>query len=157
VPDPGQPFPPLVTARLTGCSPDQLEYWARHDVVVPADDGTYGFRDLVALRMITSLLDAGVPLRRVRRAVSALTEYDDLAGLRLVADGDRIYACHDEGAILDALGHGQLALFVAVHRIVGDVEADVAAFDLDRQSFVAGLRDDDVPASGPLGAPTSSA
>jgi DNA-binding transcriptional MerR regulator len=156
VPDPAQPFPPLATTRLAGCSPDQLDYWARHSVVVPAADGSYGFRDLVALRMIKSLLDAGVPLRRVRRAVSALAEYDDLAGLRLVADGERVYACHDEGAILDALGHGQLALFVAVHRIVNDVEADVAAFDRDRQSFVAGLRDDDIPPSDALDAPSDA-
>jgi DNA-binding transcriptional MerR regulator len=143
-------YAPLPTARLAGCSAAQLEYWARHGVVTPGPDGTYSFRDLVALRMIHSLLDAGVPLRRVRRAVQMLLEQgDDLSGLRLVADGDRIYACHDDGEILDALRHGQLALFVAVDRIVADVEADVAGFDRDRQSFVDELRAAEAPTGSP--------
>ena len=139
-------FAPLPTARLAGCTAEQLEYWARHGVVTPGADGAYSFRDLVALRMIHSLLDAGVPLRRVRSAVQTLLDHgDDLAGLRLVADGERVYACHDDGEILDALKHGQLALFVAVDRIVADVEADVAGFDRDRQSFVDELRAADAP------------
>ena len=139
-------YAPITTARLAGCSAEQLDYWARHGVVAPDADGSYSFRDLVALRMIHSLLDAGVPLRRVRRAVQTLLEHsDDLAGLRLVADGDRVYACHDDGEILDALRHGQLALFVPLDRIVADVEADVAGFDRDRQSFVDELRAVDAP------------
>ena len=143
-------YAPLPTARLAGCSPAQLRYWADHDVVVPAADGTYAFRDLVALRMIQALLDAGVPLRRVRRAVQMLLEHGgDLAGLQLVADGDRIYACHDDGEILDALRQGQLALFVAVDRIVADVEAEVAGFDRDRQSFVEELRAAEAPTGSP--------
>ena len=145
-------FPPLQTARLAGCSRDQLDYWARHAVVVPAADGTYDFHDLVALRMIRSLLEAGLPLRRVRRAVQALAAHgDDLAGLRLVADGDRVYVCHDDGEILDALARGQLALFVAVDRIAADVEADVAGFEHERQSFVDELR-----APDEVGVPTGT-
>jgi DNA-binding transcriptional MerR regulator len=139
-------YAPITTARLAGCSTAQVEYWARHGVVTPDADGAYSFRDLVALRMIHSLLDAGVPLRRVRRAVQALLEHsDDLARLQLIAEGDRVYACHDDGEILDALRHGQLALFVPVDRIVAAVEADVAGFDRDRQLFVDELRTADPP------------
>jgi DNA-binding transcriptional MerR regulator len=144
-------FTALQAARLTGCTPAQLDYWAAHGVVVPErpdaqhrerEAGSeYAFRDLVALRMVRALLDAGVPLARTRRAVSALVEGgDDLAGLRLVTDGTRVWACRDDGQILDALRHGQLALFVAVDRIAADVEADIREFAAERQSFVAGLR-----------------
>ena len=76
---------------------------------------------------------------------------DDLAGLRLVADGDRVYACHDDGEILDALARGQLALFVAVDRIAADVEADVAGFENERQSFV-----DELLVPEDMGTPTVS-
>jgi DNA-binding transcriptional MerR regulator len=132
-------FTALQAARLTGCTATQLEYWAAHAVVAPDPD--YSFRDLVALRMVRALLDAGVPLVRTRRAVSALVEAgEDLAGLRLVTDGNRVWACRDDGQILDALRHGQLALFVAVDRIAADVEADVREFTAERQSFVAALR-----------------
>jgi DNA-binding transcriptional MerR regulator len=139
-------FTALQAARLTGCTPAQLDYWAGHGVVVPGAD-TYGFRDLVALRMVHALLDAGVPLARTRRAVQELIAAgEDLAGLRLVTDGAQVWACRDDGQILDALRHGQLALFVAVDRIAADVEADVREFAAERQSFVAGLRASDHPA-----------
>ena len=137
-------------ARLTGCAPAQVDYWQRCGLVVahPDDaDGPYSFRDLVALRMVRSLLDAGLPLARIRRAVTALVDAgEDLAGLRVVTDGEHVWACRDDGQILDALRHGQLALFVAVDRIAEDVDAEVRAFDRDRQSFVDGLRRADHPA-----------
>jgi hypothetical protein len=86
-------------------------------------------------------------LARIRRAVTELLRAgEDIAGLRMVTDGDRVWACRDDGQILDALRHGQLALFVAVDRIAADVEADVRAFSKDRQSFVDGLRGFDHPA-----------
>jgi DNA-binding transcriptional MerR regulator len=141
-------------ARLSGCSLAQLDYWERSGLVVSrADDsdGPYAFRDLVALRMVRSLLDAGLPLARIRRAVTALLDTgDDVAGLRVVTDGDRVWACRDDGQILDALRQGQLALFVAVDQIAADVDAEVRAFSQDRQSFVDGLRRRDHP-SHPAG------
>jgi DNA-binding transcriptional MerR regulator len=140
-------FTRLQAGRLARCSGEQLDYWSQHGVVVPAADGTYDFRDLVALRMIASLLDAGVPLRRVRRAVQALGEHaDDVTELRLVAEGDEVYACRGDGEILDALRHGQLALFIPLDAIAADVRTDVAGFDRERQSFVADLRAADDPA-----------
>jgi DNA-binding transcriptional MerR regulator len=137
-------------ARLAGCTSAQLDSWARAGLVAPRrveDDGPYAFRDLVALRMVKSLLDAGLSLARVRRALTEVTRGgDELAGLRLVTDGDRVWACRDDGQILDALHHGQLALFVSVDRLAADVEADVREFSRDRQSFVDGLRRGDHPA-----------
>jgi DNA-binding transcriptional MerR regulator len=143
-------FTALQAGRLAGCGQAQLDYWGRSGLVVAADDdadGPYSFRDVVALRMVRSLLDAGLPLARIRRAVGALLRSgDDIAGLRLVTDGERVWACHDDGQILDALAHGQLALFVAVDRIAAEVEADVRQFSRERQSFVDGLRRKDHPA-----------
>jgi DNA-binding transcriptional MerR regulator len=139
-------FTALQAARLTGCTPAQLDYWAQHGVVLPGEPDpaaapTYSFRDLVALRMVRALLDAGVPLVRTRRAVAELVASgDDLAGLRLITDGTRVWSCRDDGEILEALRHGQLALFVAVDRMAADVEAEVSQFAADRQSFVAELR-----------------
>ena len=137
-------------ARLAGCSPSQLDYWDRCGLIVPRPtdpDGAYSFRDLVALRMVRSLLDAGLPLARIRRAVAAIIDAgDDIAGLRMVTDGEHVWACRDDGQILDALRHGQLALFVAVDQMAADVDAEVRAFSQDRQTFVDRLRGSDHPA-----------
>jgi DNA-binding transcriptional MerR regulator len=142
-------FTALQAARITGSSPAQLEYWERTGLVAP-QDREYSFRDLVALRVVRSLLDAGLPLVRIRRAVAELVRAgEDLAGLRMVTDGDRVWACRDDGQILDALRHGQLALFVAVDRMAADVEAEVRAFSRERQSFVDDLRGRDThPGAG---------
>jgi hypothetical protein len=58
----------------------------------------------------------------------------------LVTDGDSVWACRDDGQILDALSQGQLALFVAVDRFADEVEAEVRDFDADRRAFVAELQ-----------------
>jgi DNA-binding transcriptional MerR regulator len=129
------------TARLAGCTGSQLRYWSRTGLVTPSgEDRSYTFRDLVALRVVTSLLEAGLPLHRVRAALKYLTEAgDDLTGLRLVTDGSTVWACRDDGQILDALRSGQLGLFVAVDHFAQSVEADVRAFDAERRAFVADL------------------
>ena len=66
---------------------------------------------------------------------------DDLASLRIVTDGRNVWACHDDGQILDALHAGQLALFVAVDQVAADVDAEVRAFDAERAAFVERLKD----------------
>lgn len=130
----------LQAARLSGCTPAQLTYWERTGLVAPSD-GEYGFRDLVALRVVASLLDAGLTLGRVRQAVRHLVATgEDIAGLRLVTDGDRVWACRDDGQILDALRRGQLALFVAVDAYAEQVGAEVRSFDAERREFVDRLR-----------------
>lgn len=126
-------------ARLTGCSPAQLSYWERIGLIAPGD-AAYSFRDLVALRVVASLLEAGLTLSRVRAAIRYLVASgDDIAGLRLVTDGDHVWACHDDGQILDALRRGQMALFVSVDAYAHEVDAQVRSFDAERRQFVEQL------------------
>ena len=102
-----------------------------------AGDARYSFRDLVALRMVTRLLDDGVSTARIRRALEALVHAgDDIATLTLVSDGDTVLACRDDGQVLDALRGGQLALFVSVGSLARDVDAEVSVFDRERATFV---------------------
>src|SRR5438552_12817660 len=71
--------------RIVGISYRQLDYWARTELVTPSirdakGSGTqrlYSFQDLVALRVIKRLLDAGVSLQRVRKAVEYRQEMDE--------------------------------------------------------------------------------
>jgi DNA-binding transcriptional MerR regulator len=129
-------------ARLSGCTASQLRHWARRGLVAP--ETGYEFRDLVALRLVRSLLDAGLSSQRVGAALRPLIDAgDDLASIRLVTDGRNAWICHDDGQILDALRSGQLALFVAVDQLAAEVEAEVVAFDQERAAFVENLRDAD--------------
>ena len=139
----------IQAARLSGCTPAQVDTWRRIGLLDPDADADansetaapYSFRDLVALRMVVSLLDAGLPTARIRRAVAELlAQGEDFTGLQLVTDGETVWACRDDGQILDALRHGQLALFVAVDRLADDVSAQVHAFDRERAAFVDELQ-----------------
>ncbi|WKZ83014.1 MAG: MerR family transcriptional regulator [Acidimicrobiia bacterium] len=146
--------------RLTGCTAHQLRYWDRVGLVVPSLQGTggrpgkrrlYSFRDLVALRVVRSLLDNGMSVQRVRRAWDYLRRTADmdshLAEVKLVTDGKSIFrVASDEEELIDALREGQLAFFVAIDEITREVEEDVTRFELDREQFLLMLRrvEDDV-------------
>src|ERR671936_1763904 len=89
--------------RIVGISYRQLDYWARTELVTPSirdasGSGTqrlYSFQDLVTLRVIKNLLDTGVSLQRVRRAVDHLQSMDrPLAGVTLMSDGKGVYEAH---------------------------------------------------------------
>jgi len=146
--------------KLTSCTPHQLRYWDKVGLVKPSIQETggrpgkrrlYSFRDLVALRVVKSLLDNGMSVQRVRRAWDYLRRTADmdthLAEVRLVTDGRSIFkVARDEEELLDALRQGQLAFFVAIDEIARTVEDDVTRFELDRDRFLEMLRrvEDDV-------------
>jgi DNA-binding transcriptional MerR regulator len=146
--------------RLTGCTPHQLRYWDRVNLIQPSVQKTggragrrrlYSFRDLVALRVVKSLLDNGMSVQRVRRAWDYLRRTADmdahLAEVKLVTDGQSIFRiASDETELVDALREGQLAFFVAIDEITREVEEDVTRFELDRSQFLEMLRrvEDDV-------------
>ena len=140
--------------RLTGCTPHQLRYWDRVKLVTPSAQTTcgrpgrrrlYTFRDLVALRVVKSLLDNGMSVQRVRRAWDYLRRTADLekhlAEVRLVTDGHSIFrVASNDDELIDALRDGQLAFFVAINAITHEVEEDVSRFELDREQFLEMLR-----------------
>jgi DNA-binding transcriptional MerR regulator len=146
--------------RLTDCTAHQLRYWDRVGLIQPSIQGTggrpgkrrlYSFRDLVALRVVKSLLDNGMSVQRVRRAWDYLRRTADmdnhLAEVKLVTDGQSIFkVASDEGELIDALREGQLAFFVAIDEITREVEEDITRFELDREHFLEMLRrvEDDV-------------
>lgn len=141
--------------RFTGCTPRQLRYWDQIGLVSPSVQQTggrpgvprlYSFRDLVALKVVKSLLDGGMSLQRVRRAYGFLRNKagleEHLSEIKLVTDGKSIFkVVRREGEVLDALRDGQMAFFVAIGEIARSVDAEVAEFRQDRAQFVRALRD----------------
>src|SRR5437773_8829303 len=68
--------------KIVGITYRQLDYWARTDLLRPSisearGSGTqrrYSYRDLLELKVIKRLLDAGVSLQSARRAIECLRE-----------------------------------------------------------------------------------
>jgi DNA-binding transcriptional MerR regulator len=106
----------------------------------------YAFRDLVALRVVKSLLDNGMSLQRVRRSWDYLNRRaaldKHLSEVKLITDGVSIFkVTRRNGEIVDALKDGQLAFFVAIDEIATSVEVKVGQFKDDRDRFVRALRE----------------
>src|SRR5438034_7222744 len=141
--------------KFTGCTPRQLRYWDQIKLVTPSVQGTggrpgvprlYSFRDLVALKVVKSLLDGGLSLQRVRRAWDFLNRRagldQHLAEVKLVTDGKSVFrVVRREGEVLDALREGQMAFFVAIDEVTRQVADEVAEFRSDRDQFVRALRE----------------
>lgn len=140
--------------RLTDCTHHQLRYWDRVNLVRPSLQTTggrpgvrrlYSFRDLVALRVVRTLLNNGMSLQRVRRAWDYLRRHaamdHHLSEVKLVTDGTTLFAVtRDEIEVLDALRQGQMAFFVAIDEITRSVEEDVTRFELDKSRFLELIR-----------------
>ena len=122
-------------AKIVGISYRQLDYWARTGLVTPSvkdagGSGTqreYSFQDIVLLRAIKNLLDTGVNLQRIRKAIEFLRDHlkKPPAGLTLLSDGNKIYACESPTEVMDLLQRGQGVFGIAVDKVWSDVEGSV--------------------------------
>lgn len=110
----------------------QLDYWARTGLVEPSvrsaqGSGTqrlYGFRDVVVLKIVKRLLDAGVSLQNIRAAVRHLRTRPaaDLAHVTLMSDGATVHECTSPDEVVGLLQGGQGVFGIAVGVVRGEVE-----------------------------------
>jgi DNA-binding transcriptional MerR regulator len=121
--------------KIVGITYRQLDYWARTELVTPSirdasGSGTqrlYSFQDLVTLRVIKNLLDTGVSLQRVRKAVEHLASMDrPISGVTLMSDGTGVYEAHSPQELVDLVRQGQGVFAIAVDRVWEDVERDIS-------------------------------
>jgi DNA-binding transcriptional MerR regulator len=120
----------------------QLDYWARTGLVEPSvreasGSGTqrlYSFRDILVLKIVKKLLDAGISLQNIRTAIATLRDrgVGDLAQITLMSDGTTVYECTSTDEVVDLLQGGQAVFAIAVGRHVRDVEGTLAALPGER-------------------------
>jgi DNA-binding transcriptional MerR regulator len=109
------------TAQIVGISYRQLDYWARTDLIRPSltdasGSGSrrrYSYRDLLELKVIKKLLDAGIKLESVRVVFDFLRAHmeTDIASAHLVIDGNQVVLCTGE-ELIDVMRRGQGVLNV---------------------------------------------
>ncbi len=115
---PADGFRGPVVCKIVGITYRQLDYWARTGLLTPSmsPEGTgsgtrrlYSYQDIVRLRVIKQLLDAGVSLQKTRRAIQCLEGLlgEDLSSANLVmAEGGTVLAESQED-VFDLLRGGQ--------------------------------------------------
>ena len=90
----------------------------------------YSFRDILVLKLVKRLLDAGVSLQQIRVAVEQLHEagVSDLTNTTLMSDGVTVYLCTSQDEVIDLLGQGQGVFGIAIGRVLREVEATLVDF-----------------------------
>lgn len=138
-----------VACGAAGITYRQLDYWARTGLVVPSlrsaqgsgSQRLYSFKDILVLKVVKRLLDAGVSLQQVRTAVAQLSDrgVDDLASITLMSDGASVYECSSADQIVDLLQGGQGVFGIAVGKVWREVEGTLAELPVDQGDGVIGL------------------
>ncbi len=130
-----QGFSGKMAAEVVGISYRQLDYWARTDLLKPTfaeahGSGSrrlYSYRDLLELRIIKKLLDAGIRLESVRKAFTYMRSHTDadIVSAHLVISGDSVILCEGD-QLIDVVRHGQGVLNVLpLNGVKDEVDANI--------------------------------
>jgi len=123
--------------NIVGITYRQLDYWARTDLLKPSlqtasgsgSQRLYGFGDIVQLRVIKRLLDAGMSLKKIRQAMDLLRDQlqsdRPLEEVTLLSDGVSIYAAHSADEVVDVFRRGQGVFGIAVGPVQQELEGDI--------------------------------
>jgi DNA-binding transcriptional MerR regulator len=108
-------------AKVVGITYRQLDYWARTNLIRPSlSDASgsgsrrrYSYKDLLELRVIKTLLDAGIKLESVRDVFDYMREHveSEIASAHLVINGNSVILAGDN-ELIDVLAKGQGVLNV---------------------------------------------
>ena len=130
-----QGFSGTRAAKVVGITYRQLDYWARTDLIRPslADaEGSgsrrrYSYNDLLELKAIKKLLDAGIKLEQVRKVFEYVRQHvsTDIAAAHIVIDGGSVNL-YDGEQLIDVLKRGQGVLNVlSMGGVKDELEADL--------------------------------
>lgn len=147
-PSSGTGFRGPQVCSIVGITYRQLDYWARTGLLRPSiadarGSGTqrlYSYTDVLELKVIKQLLDAGISLQRARRAVECLRQGlgADLASANLVLVGPNSVLAHGDGELVDLLKGGQGVMnIVPLSGVVQELDAAILQIHRDEASAPA--------------------
>ena len=124
--------------KIIDLSYRQLDYYDRTDFLKPSINNgegygsrrMYSFNDLLKLKVIKKLLEAGVSLQKIRKAKKYLEENGNsndngFLKVTLISDGNSVYACSSDKAIIDTLKSGQGVFGIALGKVYEDLKGDI--------------------------------
>jgi DNA-binding transcriptional MerR regulator len=142
-----QGFRGPIACSAAGITYRQLDYWARTGLVVPeirsaTGSGTqrlYSFRDILILKVIKRLLDAGISLQQIRTAIDHLRArgVEDLTEVTLMSDGVSVFECTSDDEVIDLLRGGQGVFGIALGGVWRDIEGTLAKLPAEAAVEVA--------------------
>lgn len=140
-------FNSKTASRITGLSFRQIDYWDRTHFIKPSVSEAsgygsvrlYSFNDLVQLKVAKTLIDKGLSLQKIRKAINYLKKNipdvkKPLLELRFLTDGETIFTItKDKKSIIDTLKEGQLVFSIALGEILEKLKGEVSALQKERK------------------------
>jgi DNA-binding transcriptional MerR regulator len=140
-------FNTKTASKITRLSIRQIDYWDRTHFIKPSVHEAsgygsmrlYSFNDLVQLKLAKTLLDKGVSLQKIRKAIIYLRKNmpeikKPLLELRFLTDGETIFVLtKNQKKIIDTLKSGQLVFSIALGGIVEDLKGEVLTIQRERR------------------------
>jgi predicted RNase H-like HicB family nuclease len=134
-------------ASILGLSIRQIDYWDRTHFIKPSVSEAsgygsvrlYSFNDLVQLKVARTLMDKGISLQKIRKAMNYLKKNmpevkKPLSELRFLTDGETLFVLtEDKKVIIDALKSGQFVFAVALGKIIEDLKGEVITLQKDKK------------------------
>jgi DNA-binding transcriptional MerR regulator len=143
-----------MACKAAGITYRQLDYWARTGLVEPTVRGAtgsgtqrlYSFRDILLLKVIKRLLDAGISLQQIRTAVQHLRARgtDDLTQVTLMSDGASVYYCTSNDEVIDLLQGGQGVFGIAIGGVWREIEGSLSELPSEKADTEDSETDDEL-------------
>lgn len=157
IPDESMGYRVPTALQVAGITYRQLDYWARTDLVKPSirnahgsgSQRLYSFKDLLVLKIVKGLLDTGISLQNIRKAVEQIRSrgVEDLSNIMLVSDGKTIFECTDQSEVIDILNGGQGVFGIGIAGAMRDLTGTIAELPAVR---LEDLEEDSAPVEDEL-------
>ena len=120
--------------KIVGISYRQLDHWTTTKLINSSlrnikgsgHHRTYSFEDLLKVKIIKNLREAGMSLQKIRQALKALEKLmgsdSNYSDVTVVSDGQSIYASRDEMQFIDILKKGQAVFGISLGPVQEEVE-----------------------------------
>lgn len=132
-------FNTKIVSKIIGVTKRQLDYWDKNHFIKPSiqeaagygSTRLYSYSDLVRLKVAKTLLDKGISLQKIRKALSYLKKHmpdieNPLFDLKFLTDGETIFVMtKDSKEIIDTLQNGQLIFSVALGAIINGLKGEI--------------------------------
>ncbi len=140
-------FNTKAVSRITGLSARQIDHWDRTHFIKPSVSEAsgygsvrlYSFNDLIQLRVAKTLMDKGISLQKLRKAINYLKKNmpeieKPLSELRFLTDGETIFVLtKDKKMIIDTLKSGQLVFSIALGEIIEGLKSEIIDVQKERK------------------------
>ena len=132
--------------KITGISYRQLDHWTTSNLVEASIRNIkgsgfhriYSFNDIVLVKLVNKLRDAGISLQKIRIALanvkSILGKSKNISDVTIFSDGSSIYVVTENDQMIDLLKKGQAVFGISLGPVHTETEAEILSLYPDKVS-----------------------